>query len=182
MVGSNFDSGGYWNQTDSENYFAHQNFPDADVYAREQIAQRILQHPRAYLHLMSLKATSLWSGATYGSSWSMFQMKDTPVSTWMTANISKIRITEQTFHIIFLVTTLLGLYRLFRKPASAWLALALGFLVVGTGMILISEVQPRYTFVMVPFALAIAGYGLVETFARPVATASQAPIEGHPLS
>jgi 4-amino-4-deoxy-L-arabinose transferase-like glycosyltransferase len=158
LFGTNFESGGTWNEADSVSFVSHQSVQEADRFARAEAVRRILSSPGRFVVLMLKKVPITWADDTYGAVWSQGGL---PTESFAAQHSFHMRALagSQFFHILILVLAAMGCYQLLGQEPHKGMQLLFLFLLLGTLQHSILETQARYHFVMQPVVLILAAIG-----------------------
>lgn len=165
LVGSNFESGGMWNQGDAnlqlDIYQVGKVHPDlVDQELLKRAVQRITSAPLLFVKLQSKKNYAMWQNDQYGIDWHQWDLKRSFIYSLTPRFWQTFYSTSNYYYFTILFLCILG-------GVLALLNRELGFMtfiaLMLAGMVttfIFTEVQSRYHYPAVPLLTLMACYGL----------------------
>lgn len=163
LKGVNITSNGEWNEEDAINFVSSESLAQANQKAWREIVRRITADPLGEIKLFLRKPLLNWGNETYATLWSTTSLEDTCKNCWNSRLTDIWNLIAQTYHELLLGFGAMGFFLLYRTPAPKWGAgiwLAAIYLVLGTGMHMVLEFQPRYHYVMEPALMLVVMEGI----------------------
>lgn len=165
MVGLNTQSGGLWNETDSEfftqAYESTKSASAAHQACMEVAAQRFQAEPENVLNLMVYKFRDLWRTDDFGIDWNLLWTEQQGTLTpELRALLESIRPVGRILYMAVLLFAALGAVEMWRRkfaPNAMMLVCMLFFLGTALSHMLL-ETQVRYHYNMIPFLILLASW------------------------
>lgn len=165
MVGLNTESGGLWNETDSEfftqAYESTKSASAAHQACMEVAAKRFQAEPENVLNLMVYKFRDLWRTDDFGIDWNLLWTEQQGTLTpELRALLESIRPVGRVLYMAVLLFAALGAVEMWRRklaPNAMMLVCMLFFLGTALSHMLL-ETQVRYHYNMIPFLIIIAAW------------------------
>ena len=165
MVGLNAESGGLWNETDSEfftqAYESTKSATAAHQACMEVAANRFQAEPENVLNLMVYKFRDLWRTDDFGIDWNLLWTEQQGTLTpELQSLLEDIRPVGRVLYMALLLFAALGGIEMWRRklaPDAMMLVCMLFFLGTALSHMLL-ETQVRYHYNMIPFLILIAAW------------------------
>ena len=160
LMGTNYESIGFYNSADAEEYFKFDTVEEANAYAWQVAKVRIVDNPVKFIGLMMRKTPWMWSNDGFGYGFSTKKLSSTPHFASTEFGKAALEMTPLYFRTLALALSLLGCARIaVKRYVNQHNLFVIGAILSGVALHAVLETQPRYQMPYTPFLLILAAIG-----------------------